>query len=75
MRAPKDEAVRIASKVVQISPAIAAETYDEQIEFFSTDGRFHEKPLAVVERAFMDRGFLDKPPAMKSLYAQACLAK
>ncbi len=75
MRAHKDETVRITSKVVQIAPAIAAAAYDEQMAYFSTDGRFHEKPLAVVERAFMDLGFLDKLPDMKSLYTEAYLPK
>lgn len=75
MRQHKDETVRIAAKVVQIAPEIVAETYDEQIQYFSTDGRFHKKSLAVVERAFMDLGFLDKPPDMTSLYTEVYLPK
>ena len=75
MKANKAETVRITSKVVQITPEIAAQTYDEQIAYFSTDGRFEPKALKVVENAFLELKFLDKEPDMKTLYTEAYLPK
>jgi len=75
MRRNKDATVRITAKVVGITPEIAALTYDEQVQYFSTDGKFDAKALAVVENAFLELGFLDKPPDMKSLYTEAYLPK
>jgi ABC-type nitrate/sulfonate/bicarbonate transport system substrate-binding protein len=75
MQSNKAETVRITSKVVQITPEIAALTYDEQIKFFSTDGRFEAKALKVVEGTFLELGFLDHAPDMKTLYTEAYLPK
>jgi NitT/TauT family transport system substrate-binding protein len=75
MKANKAETVRITSKVAQIAPDVAAQTYDEQIAYFSTDGRFEPKALKVVEETFLELGFLDKEPDMKTLYTEAFLPK
>ena len=54
MKANKDKTVEITSKVVNISPAVAARAYDEQISVFSPDLTFDPKAVdgaqAVVHR-------------------------
>ena len=40
---------------------------------FSTDGKFRPKPLAVLERSFIELGLVDKKPNMASLYTETFL--
>lgn len=70
MKADKVETVRIASKVMGTTPAIAARTYDSLISRFSTDGKFGEKALATLGQSFEDLKTLPGPFDMKTLYTE-----
>jgi NitT/TauT family transport system substrate-binding protein len=65
--------VKVAQEVSHLSPAVAAQTYREQMPLFSRDGRFDAKALAVVAQAIVDTGLLDKKPDMTTLYTEQFL--
>ncbi len=75
MQANKAETVRITAQVSDLTPEVATQAYDEQIRFFSTDGKFEPKALKVVEGTFVELGFIDKPVDIKTLYTEAYLPK
>ena len=62
MKANKDKTVEITSKVINVSPAVAARAYDEQIGTFSTDGTFDPKAVAALKKSFIEMGLLKEPP-------------
>jgi NitT/TauT family transport system substrate-binding protein len=68
MKAHKDQAVEISSKVINISPAVAARAYDEQIGGFSTDGTFDPQAVATLKKSFIDMGLLKEVPADNVLF-------
>jgi NitT/TauT family transport system substrate-binding protein len=63
MKANKDKAVEITSKVINVPPTVAARAYDEQIGTFSTDGMFDPKAVATLKASFIDMGLLKEAPA------------
>ncbi|HWE72435.1 MAG TPA: ABC transporter substrate-binding protein [Stellaceae bacterium] len=65
--------VKVAQEISRLSPAIAVQTYREQMPLFSRDGRFDTKALAVVAQAIIDTGLLDKKPDMAALYTEQYL--
>ena len=73
MKANETETVRVASRVSNLSPEIAATTWREQMPLFSDDGRFDPKAVAVVKRSILDLGIVDHDFDMKSLYTEAFL--
>jgi NitT/TauT family transport system substrate-binding protein len=73
MRANKDEAMRIATPVMGVSPEIASRVYDEVMPMFSADGRFNPKALATLSRSFVEMGLLPTEPDMSKLYTEAFL--
>jgi NitT/TauT family transport system substrate-binding protein len=63
MKAHKDKSVEISAKVINVSPAVAARAYDEQIGGFSTDGAFDPQAVATLKKSFIEMGLLkDMPP-------------
>ncbi len=62
MRANKDKAVEISSKVINISPATAARAYDEQMKVFSPDMTFDPRALDVLKASFIEMGLLKERP-------------
>jgi NitT/TauT family transport system substrate-binding protein len=68
MKANKPKSVEISAKVIDISPAVAARVYDEQIGFFSTDGTFDPQAVAVLKSSFIDMGLLKEVPDDKVLF-------
>jgi ABC-type nitrate/sulfonate/bicarbonate transport system substrate-binding protein len=68
MKAHKDTAVEISAKVIDVSPAVAARVYDEQIAAFSTDGTFDPQAIAVLKQSFIDMKLLDEIPDDKALF-------
>lgn len=68
MKKNKDTSVQISAKVLDISPAVAARAYDEQMEYFSTDGTFDPQAVAVLKRSYIDMGLLKEIPDDKALF-------
>jgi NitT/TauT family transport system substrate-binding protein len=62
MKANKDKSVEISAKVIDVSPAVAARVYDEQIAEFSTDGTFDPRAVTVLKNSFIDMGLLKEVP-------------
>ena len=56
MKANKEKSVEISAKVIDVSPAVAARVYDEQIGFFSTDGTFDPQAVAVAQEVLHRNG-------------------
>jgi ABC-type nitrate/sulfonate/bicarbonate transport system substrate-binding protein len=73
MKANQAETTRIAGKISDLSPEIAATTYREQMPLFSDDGKFEPKAVAVVQRSMVDLGMVDHPVDMTTLYTEAFL--
>jgi NitT/TauT family transport system substrate-binding protein len=63
MKANKEKAVEITSKVINVPPSVAARAYDEQIGTFSTDGVFDPQAVAALKDSFLDMGLLKEKPA------------
>jgi ABC-type nitrate/sulfonate/bicarbonate transport system substrate-binding protein len=63
MKANKDKTVEITSKVINVSPSVAARAYDEQIGIFSMDGTFDPKAVATLKASFIEMGLLKEAPA------------
>ena len=68
MKANKAKTVEITSKVINISPAIAARAYDEQIGVFSQDGTFDPKAVDVLKQSFIEMGLLKEIPEDKAMF-------
>jgi NitT/TauT family transport system substrate-binding protein len=68
MKANKQKAVEISAKVINISPAVAARVYDEQIGGFSTDGMFDPQAVATLKQSFIQMGLLKEIPADNVLF-------
>ncbi len=49
MKANKEKSVEISAKVINITPAVAARVYDEQVGGFSTDGTFDAQGVATLK--------------------------
>lgn len=73
MKAHRDETLRVASKVMATTPAIAGRTYDSLMSKFSTDGRFGDKALETLGQSFKDLDTLPDPVHMEKLYTESFL--
>ncbi|MDB5405341.1 MAG: sulfonate transporter, periplasmic sulfonate-binding protein [Rhodospirillales bacterium] len=73
MRKNKAETVAISTEVMGVTPAVAAQTYDEVMPMFSDDGKFDAKALAVLQRSFVEMGILPTEPDMSKLYTEQFL--
>jgi NitT/TauT family transport system substrate-binding protein len=63
MKANKEKSVEISAKVINLTPAVAARVYDEQIGAFSTDGTFDPQGVATLKKSFIEMDLLkDVPP-------------
>ena len=68
MKQNKDKSVEISAKVIDVSPAVAARVYDEQMQYFSTDGTFDPQAVAVLKQSYIDMGLLKEIPDDKTLF-------
>jgi len=68
MKANKDKAVEISAKVINVSPAVAARAYDEQIGYFSTDGSFDPEAVATLKKSYIDMHLLNEIPDDTALF-------
>ena len=64
----KDKTVEITSKVINVSPAIVARAYDEQIGIFSADCTFDPKAITVLKQSFIEMGLLKEIPDDKAMF-------
>jgi NitT/TauT family transport system substrate-binding protein len=68
MRTHKQKSVEISAKVINVSPAVAARAYDEQMPGFSTDGTFDPLAVATLKKSFIEMGLLKQAPADNVLF-------
>jgi ABC-type nitrate/sulfonate/bicarbonate transport system substrate-binding protein len=68
MKKNKDKAVEISAKVINVSPAVAARVYDEQMGYFSDDGTFDPQAVAVLKQSYIEMGLLKEIPDDKTLF-------
>ena len=68
MKANREKSIEISAKVLDLSPAVAARAYDEQIGYFSTDGTFDPQAVAVLKRSYIEMGLLKEIPDDKVLF-------
>ena len=68
MKANKAKAVEITSKIINVSPAVTARAYDEQIGIFPDDFSFDPKAVAVLKASFIEMGLLKEIPDDKALF-------
>jgi NitT/TauT family transport system substrate-binding protein len=68
MKAHKDKSVEISAKVLDLSPAVAARAYDEEMPGFSTDGTFDPQAVATLKQSYLDMGLLKEIPADKDMF-------
>ena len=73
--AHKDASVEVMAEATHHSVAVISKAYDTLIPtgFFSRDGRFDEKVMAPLPKAYVEMGFLDEPPDITKLYTTAFL--
>jgi ABC-type nitrate/sulfonate/bicarbonate transport system substrate-binding protein len=75
MRDHKQETIEIAVKHTGVSPAVAAESYDDTMPILSNDGHFSAKALDVLATSFVDTQALPSKPGMTKLVTEAYLPK
>jgi ABC-type nitrate/sulfonate/bicarbonate transport system substrate-binding protein len=68
MQAHKDTSVAISAKAINVSAAVAARAYDEQIGGFSTDGTFDPQAVATLKQSFLQMGLLKQTPPDNVLF-------
>jgi NitT/TauT family transport system substrate-binding protein len=73
MRDHRQETIDIAVKATGVSPAVAAQSYDDTMPIMSLDGRFSAKALDVLATSFIDTKTLPSKPDMSTLYTEAFL--
>ena len=71
MHANKDFVVRVAAKVVDVKPSIAARIYDAQMAGFSRDGAWDPKAIDVIRYSLKELGILSTVPEAKTIYNDA----
>jgi NitT/TauT family transport system substrate-binding protein len=68
MKANKDKAVAISAKIINVTPAVAARAFDEQIGIFSEDFTFDPRAVAVLKQSFIEMGLLKDIPDDKAMF-------
>jgi ABC-type nitrate/sulfonate/bicarbonate transport system substrate-binding protein len=68
MKAHKNASVAISAKVINVSPAVAARAYDEQMTAFSADGTFDSQAVATLKQSFLQMGLLKQTPPDNVLF-------
>jgi ABC-type nitrate/sulfonate/bicarbonate transport system substrate-binding protein len=62
MRSNKERTVEITARVLNLDKAVIGRVYDEQIDIFTTDGRFDPKALVVLRQSLVEMGILQRVP-------------
>ena len=75
MKSHKAESVKLASEVLNWSPAVTERCYDRTIAHFSTNGRFERPALEKLRASFIDLKVLDASADIAKLYTEEFLPK
>jgi len=73
MRAHRDDTIRIARTVTNLSEADQTLEYDRLMPGLSRDGRFDPQDLARIGQSFVELHVLDREPDMAKLYTEQYL--
>jgi NitT/TauT family transport system substrate-binding protein len=68
MKTNKDFVVKVAAKVVDVKPSVAAKIYDAQMAGFSLDGAWDPKAIDVIRHSLKELGILPTVPDAKTIY-------
>jgi NitT/TauT family transport system substrate-binding protein len=68
MKTHKAETVAISAKVLNLSEAVIARVYDEQIGAFNTDGLFDPQAVTALKQSYIDMGLLKEIPADNEMF-------
>ena len=68
MKANKAKTVEITHKIINVTPAVMARAYDEQIGIFSDDLSFDPRAVAVLKESFIEMGLLKDIPEDKAMF-------
>jgi NitT/TauT family transport system substrate-binding protein len=68
MKRDKALTVRVISKQIEVSEAVASRTYDLMMGMLSDDGVFDDRAMDVLKRSYVELGILEKEPDPKTLY-------
>jgi len=68
MKKNKQKSVEISAKVINVSEAVAARAYDEQIGYFTSDGTFDPAAVAELKKSYLEMGLLKETPDDKVLF-------
>ena len=64
----KAKVAETAERVINMSPAVAARTYDYEISMLLDDGRFDPAAVAVLKKSFVEMGTLQTAPSDDQLF-------
>ena len=70
VRANRAETIAIGVRELNISPAVAAKSYDGVLPGYSRDGRFHPAAIRTLARSMVETGMLASEPDMSKLYTE-----
>jgi len=68
MKTHKDETIKVSVAQMHESPAVAAKTYDDEINSFVPDGTFDPKAVEVIKQSFIEMGMLKEKPADNQMF-------
>jgi ABC-type nitrate/sulfonate/bicarbonate transport system substrate-binding protein len=75
MHTHRDNSIKIAVKLGELSQQVTEKDYDLVLPMFSRDGKFPAVGLKVVARSFVDLGQLDAEPDLSKVITEAYLPK
>jgi NitT/TauT family transport system substrate-binding protein len=68
MKTRETDTNKVAEEVLQMSPAVAEEAYNQEVGGYETDGTFNLEAVGVLKRSFVSRGILPKEPEDSVLF-------
>jgi ABC-type nitrate/sulfonate/bicarbonate transport system substrate-binding protein len=75
MRAHRDQAIPMLSKVTGYDEDVQAREYDAVMPMFSSDGKFNPKAIETIKHSFVTLGIMDKEPDTSKIITEAYLPK
>jgi NitT/TauT family transport system substrate-binding protein len=73
MKTHKKESVDVASKVLDMSPALAGKLYDELMPMYNLTGKFNTDALTTIANSMVDMGEATTPPALQPFLTEKFL--
>jgi len=73
MRVNKKETVELVRVYTKFSPEVESQEYDQQMPYFSDDGKFRRAAVEALRQAFVEMRTFDTPPDMTQFYTEAYL--